>query len=215
MSAVRTRAWALPTGLALLLLGVPAAQAAEAWARADPAQAAPGATVRLVFVVNGSGLLDVAVERGVTCTLEGPNASRAQPCEGAPQLVDVGVLPAGHAYAWEFAAPAAPGNYTVRVQRADLLALPGDGASAEATFTVAPAPADPVSLDSTGHDGGVSAAREASFFGLFALFGAAGGAGAAAAGLAGSDAARWLASLSAGTGTLLVTLFVVRLGGRP
>jgi hypothetical protein len=210
MQRARTRDWLTPGLLAVLLALPTAAAAGSAWGRAEPGQPTAGATVRLLFVVNDSGLLDVGVMRDVKCTVTSPDGVATTPCSGAPELVDAMVSPSIHAYAWDVAAPSAPGVYRVHFERTDLLALPSDGATADATFTIGngtqDGSSDPVKLGATN---GTTGGRAWTVFAFLP------GASTPSLPLADHlDAARWLLSLVVGSSTLIVILIAHRLGGR-
>lgn len=155
--------------------------AAEPSAFATPAEASPGETVRVVFVVTSEAAAEASVLEDVSCTVRGPEEESTS-CAVLSTLADVSVQGAQRSYAFELSAPAAPGVYVVTLTRTSAVTLtlpPSEATVAEATFEVIEATAEPA---------GVSDDPRPTF-----------GSDAASAGgsdpIGGGDPVRWLASL--------------------
>lgn len=126
----------LLAALASAFLPLAAAQSTEG-ARVEPAVAAPGETLHLLYTTPSPGVLDVAVQRSVACTITGPDGATTD-CSPETTLVVVHVAPGATSYTWQVPAPSAYGNYTVTFQETAVLAVPGAAPSAQATFEVSP-----------------------------------------------------------------------------
>lgn len=181
----------------------------------EPDTAEPGAIVIATFTAPPTlALADLAVQERVTCALTGPDGQIAAcDLQGAP--IDASVLSDGRTYTIPLAAPVAPGAYEMRVTRTPIGAAPALAAEATTTLTiVAPEPVE------TGKDETDPSPASTSTT-VWNIFFGAPGAGAKGAPDAkpdaADDAARWMVSATAGTGTLLLLLVGSRggLGGTP
>ena len=126
----------LAVSLAVLACLVPSG-ATQSPASVEPAIAAPGQTIHLVYTPGSPGPVDVGVQRTATCAITAPDG-KSSDCSPDTTLVAAHVSPGTTSYAWEMPAPATLGNYTVTFQETNLLALPGSPPSAQAHFEVAP-----------------------------------------------------------------------------